>query len=69
MTSPRPRITSRTPGRETAPTKVVITTAGVSVSIETTEPLEVAADRAQQLHQEAYKRCVPDLPRGFGGAL
>lgn len=55
--------------KPSTPTKVVIVGGGVSVTIESAEPLDPVTERAQQLHREAHERCVGKLPAGFGGAL
>lgn len=50
------------------PTKVTITTSGVSVTIEAVGQRQAIQREAQELHREAYQRCVA-IPDGHGGAL
>jgi hypothetical protein len=49
-------------------TTVTIQTSGTSVTVTAVEPLDEVAERAQALHQEAYRRRVA-APDGLGGRI
>ena len=64
-TNPSPTTTDREP---TTPTKVTLTSPGISVHIESRAPLDRVADRAEQLHRDLAAR-HGSLPDGIGGYL
>ncbi|MFG3709197.1 hypothetical protein ACGF7U_31325 [Micromonospora sp. NPDC047670] len=51
-----------------SPSKVTISSPGISVAVESHAPLDVVAAKAQELHREAGERSG-SLPSGFGGAV
>lgn len=48
--------------------KVTLSTPGISVAVESHDPLDQVAARAEQLHRDLSVR-YGSLPEGFGGAL